>query len=179
MQINLKTLRATLFLQPPRSSKPPSPTPSPTVCPSCCSLSLSSYRLSCIRYIDIGVFSVVILVHSFGFVYFINQPYDSHVLSSPDETSLSPTVCPSVSLALSSSYHQDLQVQLQSVADSLKDCIWKQLGTLPTTASILSHLTVPRITYAVASKHNGNSYILLDSASFPPAEHICSNCFTG
>ena len=45
------------------------------------SLSLSLYRLSCIWYIEIGFLSVIVLVHSFGFVYFINQPHDSHILS--------------------------------------------------------------------------------------------------
>jgi hypothetical protein len=60
--------------------------------------------------------------------------------------------------------------------ESLKDCIQKHLGYLPTSASILSQLTVAGITYSVASKHTGNSCILLDSPKtvFLPSriEHI-------
>lgn len=61
--------------------------------------------------------------------------------------------------------------------DSLKDCILNHLGYLPTSASTLSHLTVAGITYSTASKHRGNSCVLLDSRSksvFLPAqiEHI-------
>ena len=61
--------------------------------------------------------------------------------------------------------------------DSLKYCIPKHLGYLPASASTLSHITVAGLTYSVASKHTGNSCILLDSPSktiFLPAqiEHI-------
>jgi hypothetical protein len=71
-------------------------------------------------------------------------------------------------------------MELKSISylpDSLKDCIQKCLGYLPTSASTLSLLTVAGITYSVASKHSGNSCILLDSPSktvFLPAriEHI-------
>lgn len=61
--------------------------------------------------------------------------------------------------------------------ESLKDCILKHLGYLPTSASTLSLLTVAGITYSVASKHSGNSCILLNVPSktvFVPAqiEHI-------
>ena len=41
----------------------------------------------------------------------------------------------------------------------------RHLGSLPTSASILSQLTVAGITYSVASKHRGNSCVLLDSPS--------------
>jgi hypothetical protein len=71
-------------------------------------------------------------------------------------------------------------IALKSISylpDSLKGCILKRLGYLPTSASTLSALTVAGITYSVASKHGGNSCILLDSPSktvFVPAqiEHI-------
>lgn len=71
-------------------------------------------------------------------------------------------------------------IALKSVSylpDSLKDCILNRLGHLPTSASTLSLLTVAGITYSVASKHRGNSCILLDTPSktvFLPAqiEHI-------
>jgi hypothetical protein len=82
---------------------------------------------------------------------------------------------------LDSSDDEDLPpMGLKSVnylPESLKDCIQKHLGYLPTSASILSQLTVAGITYSVASKHTGNSCILLDSSSktvFLPSqiEHI-------
>jgi hypothetical protein len=82
------------------------------------------------------------------------------------------------SQALDASDDEDLPlIVLKSVSylpDSLKDCILKRLGYLPTSASTLSMLTVSGITYSVASKHRGNSCILLDSPSFLPAqiEHI-------
>src|SRR5271168_4274585 len=64
-------------------------------------------------------------------------------------------------------------VQLKSVSylpDSLKDCFRKCFGSLPTSASTLSQLTNARITYSIASKHVGNSSILLGSPSiFLPA----------
>jgi hypothetical protein len=83
--------------------------------------------------------------------------------------------------ALDSSDDGDLPpIVLKSISylpDSLKDCIPKHLGYLPASASTLSHLTVAGITFSVASKHSGNSCILLDSPSktaFVPAqiEHI-------
>jgi hypothetical protein len=67
-------------------------------------------------------------------------------------------------------------VGLKSISylpDSLKDCIAKHLGYLPTRASTLSLLTVAGITYSVASKHRGNSCVLLDFPSktvFLPAQ---------
>ena len=67
-------------------------------------------------------------------------------------------------------------VQLKSVShlpDSLKDCFWKHFGSLPTSASTLSQLTIARITYSIASNHIGNSCILLGSPStdiFLPAQ---------
>ena len=66
---------------------------------------------------------------------------------------------------------------ISHLSDSLKDCILKHLGHLPTSASTLPALTVAGIAYSVASKHSGNSCILLDSPSkavFLPAqiEHI-------
>ena len=82
---------------------------------------------------------------------------------------------------LDSSDDEDLlPIKLKStpyLSDSLKDCIQGYLGYLPTNASTLSLLTVASITYSVASKHSGNSCILLDSLSktvFLPAriEHI-------
>lgn len=51
------------------------------------------------------------------------------------------------------------------LSESLKDCILKHLGYLPTSASTLSLLTVAGITYSVASKHSGNSCILLNLPS--------------
>ena len=71
-------------------------------------------------------------------------------------------------------------IRLKSISylsDSLKDGILKHLGYLHTSASTLSMLTVAGITYSVASKHSGNSCILLQSSSkaiFLPAqiEHI-------
>jgi len=71
-------------------------------------------------------------------------------------------------------------IRLKSISylpDYLKDGILKHLGYLPTNASTLSMLTVAGITYSVASKHSGNSCILLHSPSeaiFLPAqiEHI-------
>ena len=83
--------------------------------------------------------------------------------------------------ALDISDDEDLPpVALKSVSylpDSLRDCILNHLGYLPTSASTLSLLTVTGITYSVASKHRGNSCVLLDSLSktvFLPAqiEHI-------
>ena len=82
--------------------------------------------------------------------------------------------------ALDNSDDEDLPpTRLKSVSylpDSLKDCIVKRFGYLPTSASTLSLLTVAGITYSVVSKHSGNSCILLDSPSktFQPAqiEHI-------
>jgi hypothetical protein len=83
--------------------------------------------------------------------------------------------------ALDSTDDQDLPpVQLKSLfhlPDPLKDCIRKHFGSLPASASALSQLTVAGITYSVASKHIGNSCVLLTSASqavFRPAqiEHI-------
>ena len=74
----------------------------------------------------------------------------------PEEMSLSATED-----HLDSTHDQDLPVQPQSIShlpDSLKDFIRKQLGTLPTTASILSHPTVAAMTYSASSKHSGNSY---------------------
>lgn len=59
-------------------------------------------------------------------------------------------------------------VQMRSISylpDSLKECIRKHCGSLPTNASILSQLTVAGITYSIFSKHSGNSCILLGSAS--------------
>lgn len=59
-------------------------------------------------------------------------------------------------------------VRLKSVShlpDSLKDCFRKRFGSLPTSASTLSQLTIAGITYSVASKHIGNSCILLRSPS--------------
>ena len=82
---------------------------------------------------------------------------------------------------LDSSDDEDLlPIKLKSPSypsDSLKDCIQGYLGYLSTSASTLSLLTVAGITYSVASKHSGNSCILLDSPSktvFLPAriEHI-------
>ena len=82
---------------------------------------------------------------------------------------------------LDSSDDEDLPpIKLKStsyLSDSLKDCIQECLGYLPTSASTLSLLTVAGITYSIASKHSGNSCILLDSPSktvFLPAriEHI-------
>ena len=82
---------------------------------------------------------------------------------------------------LDSSDDEDLlPIKLKStsyLSDSLKDCIQGYLGYLLTSASTLSLLTVASITYSVASKHRGNSCILLDSLSktvFLPAriEHI-------
>jgi hypothetical protein len=82
---------------------------------------------------------------------------------------------------LDSSDDEDLPpIKLKSISylpDSLKDCIQRCLGYLPTSASALSLLTVAGATYSVASKHSGNSCILLDSPSktvFLPAriEHI-------
>jgi hypothetical protein len=83
--------------------------------------------------------------------------------------------------ALDSSDDEDLPpVILKSISylpNSLKDCITKHLGYLPASASTLPHLTVAGLIYSIASKHTGNSCILLDSSSktvFLPAqiEHI-------
>jgi hypothetical protein len=83
--------------------------------------------------------------------------------------------------ALDSNDDEDLPpVILKSISylpNSLKDSISKHLGYLPASASTLSHLNVAGLTYSVASKHTGNSRILLDSSSktvFLPAqiEHI-------
>ena len=70
---------------------------------------------------------------------------------------------------MDSSDDEDLPpIKLKSISylpDSLKDCIQRYLGYLPTSASALSLLTVASITYSAASKHSGNSCILLDSPS--------------
>lgn len=63
---------------------------------------------------------------------------------------------------------------------SLKDCIQKHFGFLPASASSLSHLTVAGMTYSVASKHRGNSCVLIGSPSKAlPAriEHIIQLAF--
>jgi len=49
--------------------------------------------------------------------------------------------------------------------DPLKDSMRKHLGSLPTSASTLSQLTVAGLTYSIASKHSGNSCVLLGSPS--------------
>jgi hypothetical protein len=52
----------------------------------------------------------------------------------------------------------------------------RHLGSLPTSASMLSQLTVAGLTYSVASKHSGNSCVLLSSPSnavFLPARIEC------
>lgn len=49
--------------------------------------------------------------------------------------------------------------------DPLKNCMRKHFGSLPTSASALSQLTVAGLTYSVASKHSGNSCVLLGSLS--------------
>jgi len=79
--------------------------------------------------------------------------------------------------ALDSSDDGDLPpIVLKSISylpDSLKNCILEHLGYLPTSASTLSHLTVAGISYSVASKHTGNSCILLDipfKTVFVPAQ---------
>ena len=67
-------------------------------------------------------------------------------------------------------------VQLKPIShlpDSLKDCFQKHFGSLPTSASTLSQLTIAGITYSVASRHTGNSCISLGSPSmdvFLPAQ---------
>ena len=67
-------------------------------------------------------------------------------------------------------------VQLKLIShlpDSLKDCFWEHFGSLPTSASTLSQLTIAGITYSVASRHTGNSCIFLGSPSmdvFLPAQ---------
>jgi hypothetical protein len=87
--------------------------------------------------------------------------FSGEVLDSSDDGDLAPMVLKSISY----------------LPDPLKDCILEHLGYSPTSASTLSLLTVAGITYSVASKHSGNSCILLDSPSktvFLPAqiEHI-------
>ena len=59
-------------------------------------------------------------------------------------------------------------VQLNPVShlpDSLEDCFQKHFGSLPMSTSTLSQLTITGITYSIASKHIGNSCILLGSPS--------------
>ena len=67
-------------------------------------------------------------------------------------------------------------VQLKLIShlpDSLKDCFWKCFGSLSTSTSTLSQLTISGITYSVASRHTGNSCVFLGSPSmdvFLPAQ---------
>jgi hypothetical protein len=72
--------------------------------------------------------------------------------------------------ALDSTDDQELlqPMQLKSVSSlpsPLKDSIRQHFGSLPASASILSHLTIAGITYSAVSKHIGNSYVLLNSTS--------------
>jgi hypothetical protein len=86
------------------------------------------------------------------------------------DTLLTDMMSLSATEALDSTDDQDLlpPAQLKSVSslpNPLKDSIQRHFGSLPASASILSHLTIAGITYSVASKHIGNSYVLLNSTS--------------
>jgi hypothetical protein len=77
----------------------------------------------------------------------------------------------SITEALDSTDNDDLPLvhlkPASQLPDPLKDCMRKHFGSLPTSASTLSQLTVAGLTYSVASKHSGNSCVLLGSPSLP------------